>query len=127
LQYEHRKDDMLNVFEWLAGRRRIERMEGAGLSLAIYLIDEFQERTFSFKGLKNKCFGLSRENLLKQIQEELNSMLILYRYRTRVKKYTDRKGIPQVRIRLIGRAGMRSRYNPLDIEMDIKTETPNSR
>jgi len=117
---------MLNLFEWLAGRKRIECKEGTGLTLAIYLINEFQDRTFTFKGLKNKYFGLSRENLLKRIQEELDSMLILYRYTTRAKKYTDRKGVSQVKIRLIGRASVRSRYNPLDIEMDIKTEMPNS-
>jgi hypothetical protein len=126
LQSEHRKNSMLNLFEWLAGRKRIERKECAGLTLAIYSINEFQDRTFTFKGLKNKYFGLSRENLLKRMQEELDSMLILYRYTTRAKKYTDRKGVSQVKIRLIGRASVRSRYNPLDIEMNIKTEMPNS-
>jgi hypothetical protein len=117
---------MLNLFDWLAGRKRIERKESAGISLAICLINEFQDRTFTLKGLKKEYFGLSPENLLKRIQEELDSMLILYRYTTKVKKYTDRKGVSQVKIRLVGRASVRSRYNPLDIEINIKTEMPNS-
>ncbi|GAG90668.1 unnamed protein product, partial [marine sediment metagenome] len=54
----------------------------------------------------------------------LDSMLILYRYTTKVKKYTDRKGVSQVEIRLIGKASMRSGYNPLDIELGITTEMP---
>jgi hypothetical protein len=49
-------------------------------------------------------------------------MLILYSYTTRAKKYTDRKGASQVQIRLIGKTGMRNRYNPLDIALDITTE-----
>jgi hypothetical protein len=117
---------MLNLFDWLAGRKRIERKEGTGLTLAIHLINESQDRTFTLKGLKNEYFGLSPENLLKRIQEELDSTLILYRYTTRAKKYTDRKGVSQMKIRLVGRASVRSRYNPLDIEINIKTEMPNS-
>jgi len=116
---------MLNFFDRLAGRKCIEYKESAGLTLAIYLIDEFQDRTFTFKGLKNRYFGLSGENLIKRIQEELDSMLILYRYTTRVKRYTDRKGVPQMDIRLVGKASTMSRYNPLDIELEIKTERPN--
>jgi len=115
---------MLNFVGWLAGRKRIEYKEGVGLSLAIYLINEFQDRTFTFKGLENKYFGLRRENLLKRIQEELDSTLILYRYTTKAKKYTDRKGLPQVKIKLVGRASAMNRYNPLDVELDIKTEMP---
>jgi len=115
---------MLNFVGWLAGRKRIEYKEGVGLSLAIYLINEFQDRTFTFKGLENKYFGLRRENLLKRIQEELDSTLILYRYTTKAKKYTDRKGLPQVEIKLVGRASAMNRYNPLDVELDIKTEMP---
>lgn len=98
--------------------------ESEGINLAIYLINEFQDRTFTFKGLKNKYFAVSGETLLKQIKEELDSMLILYRYTTSVKKYTDRKGVPQVEIKLVGKASTMNRYNPLDIELGIKTEIP---
>jgi len=105
-------------------RKNIVYQESEGINLAICLIDEFRDRTFTFKGLKNKYFGLSGENLLKRIQEELDSMLILYRYTTRVKKYTNREGIPQVKIKLVGKASTMNRYNPLDIELDIKTEMP---
>jgi hypothetical protein len=50
-------------------------------------------------------------------------MLILYRYTTRVKKYTDRKGVPQVEMKLVGQANTMGRYNPLNIELYIRTET----
>ena len=112
----------MSLIDLIKRRTHIVNQKREGINLAIYLINEFQDRTFSFKGLKNKYFGLSGENLLKRIQEELDSMLILYRYTTRVKKYTDRKGVPQVKIKLVGKASTMRRYNPLDIELDIKTE-----
>jgi hypothetical protein len=49
-------------------------------------------------------------------------MVVLYNYTTRAKTYTDRKGIPQLKIRLIGKVSMMHRYNPLDIKLDITTE-----
>ena len=114
----------MSLTDFIKRRTHIVTQESEGINLAIYLINEFQDRTFTFKGLKNKYFGLSGENILKQLQEELDSMLMLYRYTTTVKKYTDRNKIPQVEIKLVGKAGMRSGYNPLDIELDIKTEMP---
>ena len=115
---------MSNLVTWLRGSKDVERKESEGLNLAVQTINEFQDRTFTFKGLKNKYFAVSGENLLKRIKEELDSMLILYRYTTSVKKYTDRKGVPQVEIKLIGKASIMHRYNPLDIELDIETEMP---
>jgi hypothetical protein len=53
----------------------------------------------------------------------MDGTLILYRYTTKVKKYTDRKGVSQIKMRLIGKASSMSRYNPLDIELNIITET----
>ena len=114
----------MSLIDLVKGRKNIVCQESDGINLAIYLINEFKDRTFTFKGLKNKYLGLSGENLLKRIQEELDSMLILYRYTTKVKKYTDRKGIPQVEIKLADKASTMNRYNPLDIELDIKTEMP---
>ena len=114
----------MSLIDLIKRRKNIVNQESEGINLAIYLINEFEDRIFSFKGFKNKYFGLSGENLLKRIQEELDSMLILYRYTTRVKKYTDRKGVPQVKIKLVGKASTVRRYNPLDIELDIKTEMP---
>jgi len=105
-------------------RKNIVYQESKGINLAIYFINKFEDRTFTFKGLENKYFGLSGENLLKRIQDELDSMLILYNYTTKVKTYTDRKGVSQVKMRLIGKASMRSGYNPLDIALDITTEMP---
>ena len=105
-------------------RKNIVNQESKGINLAIYLINEFKDRTFTFKGLKNKYFGIKGEELLKLIQEELESMIVLYSYTTRAKTYTDRKGVSQVKIRLVGKVSMMHRYNPLDIKLDITTEMP---
>ena len=112
----------MSLIDVIKRRKNTVNQKSEGISLAIYLINEFRDRTFTFKGLKNKYFALSGENLLKRIQEELDSMLILYRYTTKAKKYIDNKGIPQVEINLLGKASTMNRYNPLDIELDIKTE-----
>jgi len=114
----------VSLTDFIKRRTHIVNQESEGINLAIYLINEFQDRTFTFKGLRSNYFGLSGENLLKLVQEELDSMLILYRYTTRAKKYTDRKGVPQVKIKLVGKASTMDRYNPLDIAMDITTEMP---
>ena len=114
---------MGTVINWLLGRKRIVNQESKGIDLAIYLINEYKDRTFTFKGLKNKYFGIRGEELLKLIQDELESMIVLYSYTTRAKTYTDRKGVSQLKIRLIGKVSMMHRYNPLDIKLDIKTET----
>ena len=114
----------MSLTDLIKRKKNVVNQESEGINLAIYLINEFQDRTFTFKGLKNKYFGLRGEDLLKLIQEELDSMLILYRYTTKVKKYTDIKGVPQVEIKLAGKASTMNRYNPLDIELDLKTEMP---
>ena len=51
-------------------------------------------------------------------------MLVLYHYTTRAKTYIDKKGVSQAEIRLVGRASTMNRFNPLDIEIGITTETP---
>ena len=103
-------------------RKNIVNQEGQGINLALYLINEFKDRTFTFKGLKNKYFGIGREELIKLIQEEIESMVVLYNYTTKAKTYFDRKGISQLEIRLIGKVSIMHRYNPLDIRLDITTE-----
>jgi hypothetical protein len=103
-------------------RKNIVNQESQGINLALHLINEYKNRTFTFKGLKNSYFGIRREELIKLIQEELESMIVLYNYTTRAKTYTDRKGISQLKIRLIGKVSMMHRYNPLDIKLDIMTE-----
>jgi hypothetical protein len=108
--------------DFLKRRKNVTYDQSEGINLAIYLINEFKERIFTFKGLKNKYSGISGEELLKLLQEELDSMLILYRYATRAKKYTDKNGVSHIEIKLIGRAGTMNRYNPLDIELYITTE-----
>ena len=105
-------------------RKNMVNQESSGINLAVNLINEFKDRTFTFHGLTNKYFGIREEELLKLIQKELDSMLIVYNYTTRAKTYTNRKGVSQVKIRLIGKAGMMNRYHPLDIALDIITEMP---
>ncbi|OHB59544.1 MAG: hypothetical protein A2167_04175 [Planctomycetes bacterium RBG_13_46_10] len=108
--------------DFIKGRKNISCQESEGINLAVYLINEFKDRRFTFRGLKNKYSGVDAEELLKLLQKEIDSTLILYRYITSVKKFTDRKGVPQVKIRIIGKASSMNRYNPLDIELDITTE-----
>lgn len=103
-------------------RKNITYQESDGINLATHTINEFEDKKFTFKGLKNKYYGLSGQDLIKQIQEELDSMLILYHYTTKAKKYTDRKGISQVEIKILGNASAMNRYSPLNVEMEIKTE-----
>lgn len=114
----------MSLTDLIKGRKHVVNQVSDGTNLVIFLINEFQDRTFTFKGLKRRYFGLKGEDLLELIQDELDSMFILYRYTTRVKKYTNRKGVSQMMIRLIGKASMRSAYNPLDIVLVIKTEMP---
>ena len=105
-------------------RKNIVNQESKGINLAISLINDFKDRTFTFQGLKNKYIGIRGEELLKLIQEELESMIVLYNYTTRAKTYTDRNGVSQLQISLIGKVSMMHRYNPLDIKIYIKTEMP---
>jgi hypothetical protein len=114
----------MSLVDILKGRRNVVNEKSVGLNLTTEYINRFENRTFTLRGLKIRYRGLRREKLLKLIQEELDSMLILYRYTTKVKTYTDRKGISQVQIRLIGEASAMDRYNPLNIELDVATETP---
>lgn len=114
----------MSLADLIKRRKNIVKRESSGLNLAICLINEFEGRTFNFRGLKNKYFGIGADELLKLIQEELENMAVLYNYTTRAKTYTDRKGISQLQISLIGKVSMMHRYNPLDIQFDITTEMP---
>jgi hypothetical protein len=113
----------MSLTDFIKRRKEVVHQEGEGINLAIYLINEFKDRRFTLRGLKNKYSGVGGEELLKLLKEEMEEMLILYRYITRAKKYVDRKGVYQVEIKLIGKASSIDRYNPLDIKLDITTET----
>ena len=112
----------MSIIDFIKRRKNITYQESYGITLATHTINEFEDRKFAFKGLKNKYIGLKGEDLLKLIQEEMDNALILYHYRTKVKKYADKKGVTYVEIKIIGNASTMSRYNPLDVEMEIKTE-----
>lgn len=113
----------MSLIDWVNRRKNIVQQESKGIDLAIYTINQLEGRRFVFRGLRKKYRGLSADSLLKQLREELESMLVLYNYTTKVKTFTDRKGAAQARIKLIGNASMMNRYNPLDMTMYIKTET----
>jgi hypothetical protein len=113
----------MSLTDFIKRRKKIIHQEGEGINLAIYLINEFKDRRFTFKGQKNKYSEIGGEELLELLKEEMDDMLVLYRYITRAKKYIDRKGVSQVEIKLIGKAGSVNRYNPLDIKLDITTNT----
>ena len=112
---------MANLIDWLAGRKHIKFKEGAGLSLAIHTIEEFAGRTFGCPETSPKTSGIDKEEILELIQKELPSY---YDYRANIKKYIDRKGIPQAQIEIVGSIGISRRYNPLDRTFHIATETP---
>ena len=112
----------MTIIDWVKGRKYVSFQEGKGFDLAIYIINEFKDRKFSFKGFRKKYSKIDGETLLTLVQRELDSALVIYRYTTKLKKYRDRKGVDQIEIKLVGRASMLSRYNPLDVEMNIITE-----
>jgi hypothetical protein len=103
-------------------RKNVVYQESEGVNLAIYFINQFIQRQFFFKGLKNVYSDVRGDHLARLLQAEMDSALLLYRYRTKIKTYIDRKGVSQLNIWLFGRASMMDRYNPLDIVMCIKTE-----
>jgi hypothetical protein len=112
----------MSIVDWIKKRKNIVKQESKGIDLAVYIINQFDGRKFTLRGLRKKYKGLSADMLLKLLREELESMLILYSYTTEVKTFTDKKGIPHAQIKLIGNASMMSRYNPLDITLRIATE-----
>lgn len=112
----------MQLIDYLKKRKNTVEQESEGFNSAIHCIREFEGRKFTFKGLQKKYRGIDSDKLLKLLEDELNNMFVLYRYSTKIKKYTDRKGQSQLHLRLIGKAGMMSKYNPLDIQLDIMTE-----
>jgi len=114
----------MSLIDLLKGRKNIILQESQGLNLAICLVDEHKKRKFTFKGFKSKYSGIDGEKLQEILHEEINNTLVVYRYQTKVKKFTDRKDIFHMQITVIGKASMMSRYNPLDVELHIKTEAP---
>lgn len=113
----------MSLSDLLKRRRNIVFQESKGLDLAIYTINEFEDRRFTFRGFKKKYSGVNKEELLEVLQKEIDSTLIVYRYMTKVKKYDDQNGDSQIQIKIIGNASMMSRYNPLDIELKIITDS----
>ena len=112
----------MSITDLIKRRKQIVSHEGQGINLAITLVKQYAHRTFTFKGIKNPYLGIKGASLIAAIQDELDSMIVMYRYETKAKTYTDKNGIEHANIRLIGRASVRGGYNPLDIVLDIATE-----
>lgn len=112
----------MKLIDYIKKRKDVVEAEGEGLNAAIRCIHQFEDRTFTFKGVLKKYKRLDVDRLLERLQDELNSMAVLYRYSTHIKRYTDRFGHPQMHLKVIGKAGMMSKYNPLDIKLVIATE-----
>jgi hypothetical protein len=114
----------MSLTDIIKGRKNVVKQESKGTNLAISLINEFKDRKFTLKGLEKNYLALTADQLLKLIQAELENMIVQYNYTTRAKTYTDRRGTAQLQMSLVGKVSMLHRYNPLDIKIDIKTETP---
>lgn len=115
---------MANLIDWLAGKKSVECSEGEGLNLAIQTVEEFEGRTFRCRDKKSRYSGISSEEIRRFIQEELPDY---YNYTTKIKKYIDRKRIPQAEIEIMGNIGLSTqlnRYNPLNRTFHIMTERP---
>lgn len=112
----------MGMIDYLKRRTNIVEIESDGLNAAIGSIRDFEGRRFTLKGMQRNYTGLDSDRLLKQLEYELNHMAVLYRYITKIKTYTDRKGQAQLYLQVLGKAGMLSKYNPLDIRLKIVTE-----
>jgi hypothetical protein len=114
---------METSINWLLGRKHVEHKEARGLRLAVQTIEGFANRTFTCPDTAPKTSGIQKDEILKLIQDELPGC---YDYTTRVKRYLDRKGIPQAQIEIVATVGLLSRYNPLDWTFHIASEAPHS-
>ena len=112
----------MSLSDLIKRRKNIFLQESKGVDLAVFAINELKDRRFSFKGLKSKYSGVNGEELIELLQKEINSTLIVYRYMTKLKRFDDQNGKSQILIKIIGKASMMSRYNPLDIELKILTD-----
>ena len=112
----------MGIIDRIRGRRKVVHKQDEGLDLAYRLIEKHNERTYFFKSSKCRYSDLSGEELLERLRDEMEGVQIIYGYITKTKEYIDRSGRKQIEIVLIGKAGMRGRYNPWDIEMKIETK-----
>jgi hypothetical protein len=113
---------MANLIDWLAGKKSVGYSEGEGLNLAVQIVEEFDGRTFKFRGPRMRYSGILTEEIVRFLRGELPEY---YNYYVSVKTYLNRQNIPQAEIEITGIIGLRgksSRYNPLDIKFFIKTE-----
>lgn len=114
---------MVSFRDVLAGRKNVRHEQAEGVELAIRLIEEFEDRTFSFSET-NPDSGIQADELIRFIREDLPGY---YNYTTKVKKYVDTSGVAQAKIEICGTIGVskrQKRYNPLNRTFHIKMEQP---
>jgi len=117
----------MSFLDCLKGNKSIEHRQSDGLGLAVATLERFQGRSFRFKGVGMNASGVSAEEVIRFVQEELPEY---YNYTTRAKTYSDRSKTAQARIEITGTIGLSkrlNRYNPLDVSCTIQTEKPNGR
>ncbi len=114
----------MTVIDHIHGRKILATEESDGVTLAAYTINQHLKKKYTLKSLKKTYREITGSTLLHLLQEEMDSMIVFYRYHTKIKEYLNRKGDFHLKIELIGKAGMMNRFNPLDIKFKISTETP---
>lgn len=114
----------MSLIDVLKRRKNVIRQESQGLDLATDSIQKYQGRQFSFKGFNRQYSHIDGPQLLKLLQDETNNTTLIYRYTTNVQEYTDIRGHEQLQIVITAKASMMTRYNPLDMTLQIKTEKP---
>lgn len=111
----------MSFIDFIRGRKNTELRESDGLNLAIFSIEKFKDRLFTYRGIKKKYSNINETTLRQLLRDEVENTLIVYRYRTKVLEYMDRKGLSQIHITITGKASMMTRYNPLDMKLCIQT------
>lgn len=114
----------MSLLDWLKGNQSIEHRRSDGLGLAVATLERFPGRRFRFKGIGMNAAGVSSEEVIRFIQEELPQY---YNYTTHAKTYSDKNKTPQARVEITGTMGVSkklNRYNPLDVSCAIQSEKP---
>jgi hypothetical protein len=113
---------MKSFLDWIRGKSQVKCEEYEGTNSVVHTVEKHPERTFKVAWPGKKSSGVSAEEVIRFIREELPSH---YDYYVKIKTYVDRHKIPQAEIEIQGTIGIRGRpgrYNPFDTRFFIKTE-----
>jgi hypothetical protein len=78
----------MNLIDWLVRRQAVECSKGEGLNSAVRTVKEFKGRIFGCRGKKSRYSGISSEEILRFILEELPDY---YNYTTKAKNISTGK------------------------------------